>query len=115
MLATPPPKRDALVVAALYREPFFASKAKELGVGVDTVRLTAERDRLAMWRVTQDLLRHHQVKNGAEFLPVPPEAMDSEGFLRPECAYHDVSHANAAYGALVWSALSDHLKEEVSV
>ncbi len=62
----------------------------------------------------KDLLCSHASKNGVQFLPVPHEAVDSDGFLRTECSDPDVTHASTEYGALVWSALSAHLKEEVS-
>ncbi len=62
-----------------------------------------------MWGLIQDLLAEFAVRGGAEFIPVPESALDSDGYLAPAYEGVDVTHANEAYGALMWSSIAAHL------
>jgi len=112
VVSTPPPKRDDHVRVALRRERYFLDQAAAAGVDIDEIPLTAEPDRLAMWYLLQDMLREHALAGGAAFLPVPSDALDSEGFLRPDFSRWDVTHANPRFGQLLWAALENEIEGE---
>jgi hypothetical protein len=63
--------------------------------------LVPGRIRLKLYRMRNLLAEQHWRSKGVGLLPVPAEAMDSEGFLLRSFWDRDPTHANAAYGALV--------------
>jgi hypothetical protein len=96
-IESPPPLRDE----ALIREradAFFKDAA------IDTLGVAPAGLRWRMWRLNSLLFREAAEAIGCRFLPVPAEARDAEGFLRPELAA-DATHGNADYGHLIITAL----------
>lgn len=57
--------------------------------------------RLKLWRANAVAFRQAAEKAGATYVEAPAAGRDDEGFLAPR-AYHDATHANAWYGALVF-------------
>jgi len=62
--------------------------------------------RYKLWRLNSDIFAESCRECGIEFIPVPPESMDGNGFLRPDF-WSNPTHANAAYGALVIKQMVD--------
>lgn len=60
--------------------------------------------RLKVWRIADEILREKMSEIGIPFVGVPADAVDADGFLRPEL-YGDGFHASAAYGALMLDSL----------
>ena len=56
--------------------------------------------RLKLWRLHSQIMREECDRLRVGFIPCPSEAIDDDGFLRPEY-YLDPVHVNTAYGALV--------------
>lgn len=48
-----------------------------------------------------DIVRRTCAKSGVDFMPVPAECMDGDGYLRPGYWSTDPTHGNARYGALI--------------
>jgi hypothetical protein len=105
VMCTPPPKSDGQVRAALATEPFFLEQAAQLGYDATDLQITPEPTRVALWRVLRDLLQEVAEAGGATFVPLPPGTYDDHGLLLPEYDGGDVTHANGAYGGLVWAQL----------
>jgi hypothetical protein len=58
--------------------------------------------RLKLWKLHSDLFRDKFAAKGAGFLEVPPESLNSDGFLLPHYVSEISStHANTKYGMLV--------------
>jgi hypothetical protein len=66
--------------------------------------------RRKLWSLAQSLLQELSESYGAKFVPVPAEAVDTEGFLSYEYwrSNNDAFHANQRYGELVLTQM-DHL------
>lgn len=92
-LATPPPKRD--------NEYIMARAARYRDRAVEEVGVAPPELRLRLWRLEMRVLAHLCQQWGIGFLPAPQEAMDADGFLKPDYYADDATHANAAYGELV--------------
>lgn len=105
VVGTPPPKPDHVVRAALADEWALAKIVRDHGYEPDTVPLSPLPLRLALWRVLQRCVAAWATEAGATFVSVPQQAISTDGCLREEYWYADASHANAAYGSLVWSAV----------
>ncbi len=105
LLGTPPPKSDDFVASALASEEFFLSQARLAGLAVEDIVVTPAATRVALWRALQEQLAQVAVELGATFVPVPSAAIDADGTLLLEYCQLDVTHANAAYGVLVWAQL----------
>jgi hypothetical protein len=55
--------------------------------------------------VLQEMFRQDANRHRVEFLPVPPEVVDTEGFLKPQFWADDLTHANPAYGQIILERL----------
>ncbi len=106
VIGTPPPKSDEFVARALRADPFFAEVTESLGLAPDETPVTPGSTRMALWKIVQAMLADSAAATGATFVPVPPEALDGQGYLRGVLATADATHANAAYGRLVWQAVA---------
>ena len=105
IVGTPPPKASALVRANLSTEKWFEPTATALGLELADLPITAEMTRLALWRLLQGRLCEIAADAGVSFLPAPELAATADGFLHAELSSPDATHANAAYGDLVWGVL----------
>jgi hypothetical protein len=102
VLGTPPPKGDEEAIRrAMQSESFFATLASDLGLDPDKVPLAPPYFRLKLWFLVQQMMRETADRLEVEFWPVSASTMTEEGYLRPEYWGMDVTHANAAYGALM--------------
>jgi hypothetical protein len=111
LIGTPPPKGDNEALRALLKtEPFFVSKAALLRQSVETIPITDPYVRLKLWYLLQDMLAEEARVRGVMFIPVPGEVQDSDGFLKREFWASDVSHANEAYGNLIYETVVQAFK-----
>ena len=76
--------------------PFAVWKVKEMTM---TQEISPRHLRYKIWRLHSDIVALVCAENGIDYLTHPPQAVDDEGFLRPEFS-RDGIHANEAYGAL---------------
>ncbi|MBY6243311.1 hypothetical protein [Methylosinus sp. Sm6] len=102
LVGTPPPKKDTEALRKLLeREPYFCDWAAQLGQSVAEIKITEPHIRLKMWFLLQDMIAEISERYGARFIPVPSELQDEDGYLLEQYWHPDVTHANAAYGAIV--------------
>lgn len=102
LLGTPPPKKDNEALRKLLaQEPYFCDWAAQLGQSIEDIKITDPHVRLKMWFLLQDMIAEIAHRHGARFIPVPRELQDEDGFLLEQYWHPDVTHANAAYGAIV--------------
>jgi hypothetical protein len=106
LIGTPPPKGDNEALRALLKtEEFFVSRAALLGQSVETIPITDPFVRLKLWYLLQDMLAEEARIREVMFIPVPKEVQDPDGFLKQEFWASDVSHANEAYGNVMYKTV----------
>ena len=98
LISSPPPKRSNEYI--LDR---FMRQKKQIYRGKSVRQFGIERPelRLKLWLLETRLMADWADSFGAQFLPAPTAALDPDGFLSEAYYGDDVTHANAAYGALV--------------
>jgi hypothetical protein len=104
VLGTPPPKQG--LESLLATEPFFIKRLQALGMSTENVALCPSGLQLKLWRLLQTMLREAAEANGAVFVPFPADLVNEDGYLRPEYARDDVTHANAEAGVAVRNELA---------
>jgi hypothetical protein len=97
---SPPPLRDDAFIRAHADAHFRTSTA------IDTLGVAPAGLRWRMWRLNSLLFREAVEALGGRFLPVPPAALDTDGFLRPDLAA-DATHGNADYGHIIITAVEE--------
>ena len=65
--------------------------------------------RYKFWRLHSLMLKNFCIHNDVEFMDVPSESTDSEGFLRCEGYGVDATHANSWYGELILKKIEEKL------
>jgi hypothetical protein len=111
LIGTPPPKKDSEKLRVmLEREPAFVAWAKQINSPLETIGITDPHVRLKLWYLLQDMFREAAASYDAEFISVPPEVQDAEGFLREELWAPDVTHANAEYGRIMLAKIIGELR-----
>jgi hypothetical protein len=101
LLGTPPPKSDEATRAGVPHSPFFVRALAAAGASADTIQITPAAVRVGLWKILQDDLEQQAARIGVGFVPVPPIAQEADGCLKPEYSGGDISHANAAFAALM--------------
>lgn len=109
VVGTPPPKPDAQVRAGIAVEQHFVELLAAAGFTPRTAPVTETATRVASWDALQDAMREIAVAAGAGWMGVPDAARTDEGTLRPEYCEVDATHANPAYGLLMWRLLIDYV------
>ena len=93
-IESPPPLADDTLVRARM-DPYFLQTYPDAQVADASLRLK-------MWRLHSALFAQACKALDVTFVSAPLDAIDSDGFLRPDYAHPTSStHANEAYGALV--------------
>jgi hypothetical protein len=92
-LESPPPLADPELIAAC-AEGYFLER------GITAAAVAPAPLRHRMWRLHGTIMREACAILSVPFVPVPAEALDEAGFLRPELA-GDATHGNAMYGELL--------------
>jgi hypothetical protein len=108
LIGTPPPKDDHKARRAFLRQPgeaHFVNRAAQLGLSVETISITDPYVRLKLWYLLQDMLAEEARTRGLMFIPVPKEVQDADGFLKREFWASDVTHANEAYGNVIYETV----------
>lgn len=103
VLQGPPPPPDAKFVEDyLHAHNYVPADAENV------MMPTAFRRK--MYKVATGVLRASTEKHGGIFVPVPAEAFDEEGMLRPDLV-SDPFHANTLYGRLILTRIDQLLTE----
>lgn len=111
LIGTPPPKADNEALRALLQtEQFFVDRASQLGQSLETIPITDPYVRLKLWYLLQDMLAEEARTRGLMFIPVPKEVQDADGFLKREFWAADVTHANDAYGNVMYETVLQAFK-----
>jgi hypothetical protein len=98
IVSTPPPKRNNDFIL----ERFMRQKKQIYrGKAVEQFGVERPETRLKLWLLEAQLMTEWAESLGAGFLAPPAAASDEDGFLGENYYSDDVTHANAAYGALV--------------
>jgi hypothetical protein len=106
LIGTPPPKGDNEALRAFAQlEDFFVEAATSIGQAVETLPITDPHVRLKLWYLLQEMQAEQARARGAMYIPVPKEVQDAEGFLKREFWLADVTHANEAYGDLMYETV----------
>jgi hypothetical protein len=106
LIGTPPPKGDNEALRAFVQtEPDLVQMAAQLGQSVETIPITDPYVRLKLWYLLQDMVAEEARIRGLMFIPVPKEVQDADGFLKREFWASDVTHANEAYGNVMYETV----------
>lgn len=97
-LESPPPNGDDAYVRK-FLDPYFKDKAKGLGIAPRHLRLK-------LWRLHSEIVLEHCKMRNIDFIPVPEESRDQDGFLLPQGYSTSATHANHWYGSLVVAQIS---------
>lgn len=108
VLGTPPPKPDELCRANIGIERWFQPLADELAINLDSLPITPQRTRLALWQLLQDRLLEIANQYDVPFLGIPNETVDGSGMLLPQYSASDATHANDLYGLAVWHRVKNY-------
>lgn len=98
----PPPWRDNAAMEA-HLDPYFRQNFPNRKISDPWLRLK-------LWKTESDIFEAACLARGKKYLRVPREALDPDGFLRPEY-HHETSctHANAAYSSMVYEQIKEAL------
>ena len=89
-------------LSTLRRKEGLLQRLRERGVAPAALRYK-------LWRVQSSLLKEFCSELDIEFVPAPSKAQDAEGLLSEPYWGSDATHANAAYGQLVFDNLANRL------
>ena len=102
----PPPMPDGEALRSrILQEQHFVDAAARRGVDAATIPITAFGVRHALRGIIGDLRRETCAALGVTLVPAPAAAQDQAGALLPEYWTEDATHANAAYGELLWKSV----------
>lgn len=96
-IESPPPVRDGGIIVER-ADPFFREQ------GIAALGVAPPGLRWRMWRLSATLVRSAAEAMHCRYMPVPEDAFDAAGFLRPDLAA-DATHGTAEYGELVLRAV----------
>ncbi|KQU05618.1 hypothetical protein ASG60_02865 [Methylobacterium sp. Leaf469] len=109
LVSAPPPKADAARLAELIGIGAYGAKlAAAHGLDPHDLALTPATVRLKLWQVEQNVQRAVADRFCIAFVPAPAACADADGCLHPDYWAHDVTHANASYGALMRDEIANH-------
>jgi hypothetical protein len=104
VVGTPPVRADfGDYVEEIRKHDFWRDKANIMGVDIATCRFTPAPIMKRLWGVLQESLADAARDAGAQFMAVPKEAVDTDGYLSAKYRgpLSDFTHANHAYGRLI--------------
>jgi hypothetical protein len=111
VVGTPPPKDEAEIREHLINDEYFVQRAGDMGIGVESLRVTANEFRVALWRQIQDGLARVAHQTDVEFVPVAPNCMTRLSLLTEGFGAPDATHANGVYGVEMLRALEEKWME----
>jgi hypothetical protein len=105
VIGTPPPKADIQAFSEIIRRQEFAKRiAERTGIDFANAKVAPALLLLKLWRVIQRITASVATDERVTFVPVPPEALDSQGFLAKhfyDYTPSDITHANSAFAQLM--------------
>lgn len=111
LVGTPPPKSEQQVRQGLLNDGplgqgYFVDALAKLGLTLESAPLTPTATRVASWEALQEAMEATATGAGAAFVPVPEWMRTEAGTLREEYCEPDTTHANTAYGAVMWQEIA---------
>ena len=107
-LETPPPKADADFIRRNAESHFRVD-------GEVVINISPAPFRRRLWQAQSRMMRRLCDEQAMSFLPTPPSALDSSGYLATSCYGADATHANAAYGELVLQDLENKFAQDALI
>jgi hypothetical protein len=109
LLSTPPPKEcNQFILESFLRQ----KKAMYRGQSVSEIGIETPQKRAKLWLLETQLLRRWAESHGMHFVPAPARAVTDGMFLSRDFYGSDVTHASAAYGALVLAQIQEILQSQ---
>jgi hypothetical protein len=102
-LVPPPPKEDEAHILKKQETAFVEAGLKEKGISPAALRLK-------IWRLQVQVLQQLTAEWDVGLLTNPDGTRCSKGFLHPDYYAQDATHANAAYGELVFKQIEKLLE-----
>jgi hypothetical protein len=108
VLVEPPPPQPSVSIEERVRlDESLIKQIAGLDRTPDEIRVTPLDLRIALNAILRELQAEIAETRGVPVLPPPRETVATDGSLLPQYAL-DATHANGAYGALVWRDLAAH-------
>ena len=112
IIGTPPPKLDdGFLQTQIVNESYFSQICESLNINPEEVIFSSGDLRMKLWGMLQSFCRKICSEEGAEFIPVPKEAVEENLSLKSIYWAEDCTHANRRYGKLVLEDLARYLNE----
>jgi hypothetical protein len=111
VVGTPAPLFDnGEIRKRLGKEHLFIEKAATMGVDISQVEITPPTVRRKLWFVIQAMMAEVAEEGGWQFVPIAPETMDEQGYMRSDLSMGDVTHANIEFGSIMVRQISRFLR-----
>lgn len=113
LLSSPPPKQSNDYIM----QRFMAMRNRQYRGRDVSLGITRPELRLKLWKLEVELLKQLAQQERMEFVPVPTEALNEDGFLARKFYADDATHANSRYGLLVLEqicALHGRVRKELA-
>jgi hypothetical protein len=111
LVGTPAPLFDNREIRKrLSKEPLFGEKAAAMGIDIGQVEITPPTVRRKLWFVIQTMMAEIAKESAWQFVPVAPDTMDEQGYLRPDLSGGDVTHTNIEFGSMMVRQIAGFLR-----
>ncbi len=104
-IESPPPKGDRAHITRQGRIALLNVLAASAEINDDSIRLKT-------WLAQRAIIQRYCAKADVTYLPVPDEAVTSEGLLKREYSFTDEAHGNEAYGALLLGRIDEIMQQQ---
>ena len=74
------------------------------------MEITPPTVRRKLWFVIQAMMAEVAEEGGWQFVPIAPETMDEQGYMRSDLSMGDVTHANIEFGSIMVRQISRFLR-----
>ena len=83
VLGTPAPKRDGdFILDHIRSEEYFQNAAAAAGIDLGAISITPAPIRQKLWALIQRMMADIAAREGAVFVPVPPDTLEADGTLK---------------------------------
>lgn len=111
VVGTPPPKDEVEIREHLKSDEYFIQRARDMDISVESLKVSNNEFRVALWQQIQDGLARVANQTGIEFVPVAPSCLTSSSLLAKGLGAPDATHANGIYGVEILRAIEEKWME----